>query len=270
MMGGYLGAAGTQANIAGNVVAGELGSGAVLSGNIASGAVGRFHMASGQLAGFELGSGSIVSGRIASGQVGNFHVASGQIQGLAGVGVPNVASGTLNAFNLGSGAVVSGTLASGSVGRYHLEGGAVIEPFQCGQDVSGVIAVALDSGGCTVVPAERQSGLRLPAFGVVAGMHLSGAVALVVTRGVVAVPNSGTVASGFPGRPLYVGSGGLLINQSGFMAGASSGHGAAPTAAGSGHSGALVQAVAIALSGTIYVNPGEARSGLISGLLGQY
>lgn len=140
----------------------------------------------------------------------------------------------------------------------------------CSQDVSGVIAVAWDSGSIGVVPAQRTSGLRLPAVGVVLGSHLSGALATVITRGLVTTTNSGAVASGFAGRPLYVGSGGLVINFSGFMDGASSGHGAAPTAAGSGYSGALVQPLGLAISGGVYVQLGEVRSGLLSGLLGQF
>lgn len=229
---------------AGGVGSGALGNDAVLSGNIGSGQLGRFHIASGQLAGFELGSGAIVSGRIASGQVGTGHLADG--------------------------AVTSGDVGSGQITREHLNSGTVIDFVACEQAISGIRAVAWGSGGCFVVAAERTSGLRLPAIGVVAGNFVSGDVVPVVRRGIVRIAASGTIASGFPGRNLYVGSGGLIINQSGFMAGASSGEGAAPTAAGSGYSGALVQVVGISVSGGIDVWFGEPRSGLISGLLGQY
>jgi hypothetical protein len=146
----------------------------------------------------------------------------------------------------------------------------VVDLFFCEQAMSGVLAVTWGSGGCFVVPAERNSGFRLPAIGVVAGNFVSGDLVPVVRRGVVSTANSGTIASGFPGRYLYVGSGGRIINQSGFMGGASSGHGAEPTPAGSGYSGALVQRIGVSVSGGIDVCIGEITSGLFSGFLGQY
>jgi len=207
----------------------------VRSGNLASGIIGRYHIASGQLQGFELGSGAVVSGRIASGQVGWAHIASGNIN------------------------------------RYHLESGCVIDYYACEQAVSGVIAVAWGSGGCFVVPAQRSSGLRLPSIGVVAGNFVSGDIVPVVRHGRILSSPSGTLASGFFGKFLYVGSGGLLINQSGFMEGTSSGHGAGPTAAGSGYSGSLVQRIGVSVSGGIDVLIDvNITSGLHSGFLGQY
>lgn len=140
----------------------------------------------------------------------------------------------------------------------------------CEQAVSGLIAVAWGSGGCFVVPAERASGLRSKVVGVVLGTHASGAEVTVIQNGFVRPSFSGGIASGFPGRLLYLGSGGLVINQSGFMDGASSGHGAAPTVHTSGHSGVMVVPVGVAISGGLYVQIGEARSGLLSGELGQW
>lgn len=215
-------------------------------------------------------SGSIGSGTIASGSVLNANIGSGQVQGIGGTGVPNVASGTFTGFELGSGSVVSGRIASGQLGRFHMASGCVTDLFFCEAAISGIVAVAWGSGGCFLVPAQRASGLRLPAVGVVAGNFASGANVPVIRQGLVTTALSGLIASGFPGQPLYVGSGGLIINQSGFCGGASSGQGAAPTAAGSGYSGALVQQVGVSVSGGIDVFLGEARSGLISGLLGQY
>lgn len=202
----------------GGVGAGLLGSGVVVSGNIASGQLGSIHHASGQLTGFELGSGSIVSGRIASGQIGKNHLASG--------------------------AVNSGHNASGNVityARLHLEDGKL-----AGQAISGVVAVCLGSGGQYVLPAERQSGLRLPAIGVSTTNALSGQAVSVCLLGFVPAA-SGTIASG--GGPLFVGSGGLLVNLSGFMGGTSSGPGVGS------FSGSYVQQVGLATSGGIYVLP---------------
>lgn len=261
---------GTTRHIAsGTVGQMDFGSGAVSSGHIASGQLGRFHIASGQLAGFELGSGAVVSGRIASGQIGQGHYASGSVAGLIGGGF-TVASGTFGPNDLGSGSVLSGHIASGQLGRYHFNSGTVIDFLACEQDISGVIAVAWGSGACFVVPAERKSGLRVPAIGVVAGNFASGAIVPVVRQGIVHATASGAIASGFLGGHLYLGSGGLIINQSGYMEGSSSGHGAAPTDALSGYSGALVQSLGISVSGGIDIHLKDLRSGLLSGLGSQY
>lgn len=209
-------------------------------------------------------SGVITSGLIASGQVGPFALASGSV--LSG----HVASGQVGLNHLASGAVRSGHLASGQVGRFHLTSGCVIDLIPCEEAISGVRAVAWGSGGCFVVNAQRHSGLRMPAIGVVAGNFASGDVVPVVRAGIVGYTFSGAVASGFPGQFVYVGSGGLVINQSGFMAGASSGLGAAPTPAGSGGSGYWVQRIGVSISGGLHVLPdSNLHSGLISGLLSQ-
>ena len=202
---------------------------------------------------------------------GSGDVGSGAITGQAGGGYFTIASGTIGTFDIASGAIVSGRVASGSLGRYHFSSGTVIDLYACEMALSGVRAVAWGSGGCYVVAAERTSGLRLPAIGVVAGNFVSGDVVPVVRRGIVGTASSGAIASGFPGRFLYVGSGGLIINQSGYMGGTSSGEGAAPTPAGSGYSGALVQRIGVAVSGGIDVFvDSQLTSGLLSGHLGQY
>lgn len=196
-------------------------------------------------------------------------VASGAITGQAGGGYFCVASGTLTTNDLGSGAIVSGLIASGQLGRFHFASGTVIDLFPCGQSVSGVIAVAWGSGGCFVVPAERQSGLRLPAVGVAIAAAVSGALIQVVRRGLVTTAVSGVIASGFYGQLLYVGSGGLILNQSGFHAGASSGGGPNPSVATI--SGCLVQRIGTSVSGGIDVCPDtNVTSGLLSGLLAAY
>lgn len=218
----------------------------------------------------DVAAGAVVGDDIASGSITSYEIGSGQVFGhLVGHGA-NIASGNLTTDDLAPRAVLSGNIGSGQIDRLHHNSGCVIDWLACEQALSGLRAVAWGSGGCFVVAAERTSGLRLPAIGVTVGQYVSGDVVSVVRRGLVRISFSGGIASGFPGRPLYVGSGGLVINQSGFMEGASSGHGAAPTLVGSGLSGILVQQIGVAISGGLDVQVGEARSGLISGLLGQY
>lgn len=253
----------------GGYSASTLRSGAVGSGDFAPGAVNSGDVASGSLGGMHIRDGTILEAQIGSGQVQSGDIGSGSVWGHRGT-LPHIASGSFLGTELGSGSIISGRIASGQIGRYHLANGRVSEFIACEQNISGVVAVAYGSGGCFVVPAERTSGFRVPAIGVVAGSHVSGDIVEVVKQGVLLTPSSGSVASGFFGRLLYVGSGGRLINQSGFMGGLSSGEGAAPTAAGSGYSGGLVQPVAVSISGAIEVRLGEVRSGLLSGLLGQY
>jgi len=229
----------------GAVVSGAINDAAVNSGNIASGAIGRFHLA---------------SGAIVSGQVG-----SGSIQGQAAGAVFNIASGSIGGNDIGSGAIQSGHLGSGTVVTYARN--VFIDSLPAGQPISGVIAVCLNSGGGNIVPAERGSGLRIPAIGVSIDNVLSGAICRFVRYGIVYTPNSGTVASGWAGQGsyLYLGSGGQLLNLSGFMGGASSGPGPGVL------SGTLVQRIGIPMSGAIFVNPEFVpQSGLNSGLLGVY
>lgn len=187
-----------------------------------------------------------------------------------------LAAESVRSGHVGSGAVVGNgiagkrSVASGSLDRVDQNSGCVVDYFACEEAISGVRAVAWGSGGCFLVNAQRGSGLRLPAVGVAVGNYASGAVVSVITKGLVGVAFSGGAASGFFGSYLYVGSGGLLINQSGFMGGSSSGQGAAPTPAASGYSGSMVQPVGVSVSGGLFVQVGEIRSGLLSGLLGAY
>lgn len=269
----------------GAVVAGTVGSGAIQSGNVASGSIGGNHIASGAIqsgdiasgavvgaAGAgrsiasgtvgpnDLGSGAVTSGAIASGQIGANHLASGAVTSGA------IASGQVGTNHFGSGVVLSGTIASGQLGQNHHASGlfnpVLADWFVCDETISGLKAVSIDcSGFGGIVRSERQSGLRLPAIGVTLSGAVSGTAALVVMMGPIVAGVSGMIASGFTGGNLYVGSGGLIVNQSGFMGGTSSG---APTLSGS-----LVQRIGVSISGGIFVLPGQAASGLLSGLLGQ-
>ena len=267
---GYLGTSFNAADLtSGAVGSGDLAVGAVTSGDIASGQVGSVHLRDGDILTIDVASGAIQSGQVGSGSVPGFFGTTRAIQSGT-VGVFDFGSGAVIAGAMGSGSVLSGNVASGQIGRYHFESGTVIDLVACEMALSGIRAVAWGSGGCFVVTAERTSGLRLPSIGVVAGNFVSGDVVPVVRRGMVRSASSGVIASGFFGQFLYVGSGGLIINQSGFMEGASSGQGAAPTPAGSGYSGALVQRIGVAISGGIDVFGEALTSGLISGHLSQF
>lgn len=200
-------------------------------------------------------------GQLASGSVGAGTIASGAVVGQAGGGF-NIASGSIGGFDLGNNVVLSAHIGSGQVSDFKLASGtraAGIQMwFNTAELISGVKAVALASGsGDTIVRAERQSGLRLPAIGVTVSGNVSGGAALVVMEGPVYGGVSGMLASGFNGQALYVGSGGLIVNKSGFMDGASSG---APTLSGS-----AVQMIGVAISGGIEVEPElRPQSGLVT------
>ncbi len=170
-------------------------------------------------------------------------------------------SGSAVSGSLGDGFVFSGHIASGQIGSPHFAYGSfvprIVYWFTAGETISGVKVVAFGSGaGDVAVRAERQSGLRLPAFGVSISGNVSGSPFQAVLLGAVTTAASGMLASGFHGRILYLGSGGLLVNQSGFMGGASSGD---PFLSGS-----AVQSVGFAISGGIFVQVGELRSGLLT------
>jgi hypothetical protein len=143
--------------------------------------VGRFHVASGQFAGFELGSGAVVSGRVASGQIGfghlanasvqsgtvasgivfgmhlfspaalSGHIGSGAVVGQAGGGFFNIASGTITTNDLASGAVNSGQIASGQITNFKMASGAILSGHIGNQ---AVVSGSVASG--TLVSFVRQ------------------------------------------------------------------------------------------------------------------
>ena len=128
----------------------------------------------------------------------------------------------------------------------------LFDSFVFQEQCSGFKAVCIASGG-RVVRAQRASGLRLPAIGVTSGLVNSGATGRVFYLG--GVGRTGTLAqnsglnngiSGFQGLPLYVGSGGNIVNLSG-MLGTSSG--------AAFLSGDMQQQIGIAISGGIFVMP---------------
>ena len=121
------------------------------------------------------------------------------------------------------------------------------------EQCSGIKAVCIASGS-RIVRAQRASGLRLPAIGVTNGNVSSGSTGLVYYLG--GVGRTGTLAqnsglnngiSGFQGQPLYVGSGGNIVNQSGFWVG---GVQQPPFLSGN-----MQQQIGIAISGGIFVMP---------------
>ena len=121
------------------------------------------------------------------------------------------------------------------------------------EQCSGIKAVCIASGS-RIVRAQRASGLRLPAIGVTSGLVNSGAIGAVyylggVGRTTTLAQNSGlnNGISGFQGLPLYVGSGGNIVNQSGFWVG-----GVQQPAFLSGD---MQQQIGIAISGGIFVMP---------------
>jgi hypothetical protein len=170
-----------------------------------------------------LGSGAVLSGNIGSGQIAGFGKS-----GLANARM--IASGSVGGFDLSDASVNSGQLNSFTVARIHLASGTrgfgTEYDFFTAEPISGLKAVALiadTSLNMRIVRAERQSGLRLPAIGVTISGATSGNSCTVVTQGFIAEGVSGMIASGTAGRILYVGSGGLIVNTSGFAGGASSG-----------------------------------------------
>src|SRR5437773_1957062 len=68
------------------------------------------------------------------------------------------------------GTLLSGSLASGNTVTYSRN--VIDDTKLAGNAISGVTAVCLGSGGQYVLPAERQSGLRLPAFAVSGGIYV--------------------------------------------------------------------------------------------------
>jgi hypothetical protein len=191
--------------------------------------------------------------------------AIGQVISASGIFLygGGLGSGNVNSEHLGSGAVLSGAIASGQIGTNHISSGSRIsfaenlsfDDAETTELISGIKAVAFASGGFPKIAlAERASGFLLPAIGVTRSGAASGQTCVVVRYGRVLSSASGMIASGFHGFALYVGSGGLLVNRSGFMGGASSG---APF-----FSGNMQQIIGYAVSGGVFVDPGVVgRSG---------
>jgi hypothetical protein len=268
------GAVGSPHLSIGSVISGHIGNSAVTSGNIASGAVGSPHIAADSILSGHIGDNTIVSGNVAANAVTSGNIASGA------VGSPHLAIGSVISGHIGNNAVTSGNIASGAVGSPHIAANSIVsghitsgtqisysrnlkDIFDCAELISGVKAVAIGSGtgaqgNLPIVRAERASGLRLPAIGVTISGNLSGQTCEVVLYGTVITSASGMIASGFPGKLMYVGSGGMIISLSG-MTGVSSG-----AAFVSGH---YQQAIGIAISGGVFVQPSTTitRSGFSQG-----
>jgi len=95
----------------------------------------------------------------------------------------------------------------------------------------------------------------LPVIGVVASGWLSGDPALVITRGPIRVPVAGLDGtwSGMGGRPLFAGSGGMVVTFSGML------------------SGMGYQRLGVAFSGGIFVSPDVSiTSGAVSTPAGNF
>ena len=207
-------------------ISGRLASGNVQSGHLASGFVNTLVQS--------------ISGRLDSGAVLLGHLASGLVSGL-------MLSGSV-----GSGQIASGHLASGLLANLGSQAAAASVAqlkisIPTAELISGTKAVAFAQGTYAIVRAERASGLRLPAIGITVSGGSSGEMVDVVCFGLVPSAASGMVASGWHGRLLFAGSGGLLVNSSGFNGGASSGVRAL--------SGNLSQVIGFSVSGGVFVQP---------------
>ena len=248
----------------------QIGSGAVLSGNIGSGQIASGHLASGLLS--IIDNSIILSGRIGSGAVNGF----GQ-SGLPSAG-RMVASGSIGGFDIANVAIASGHLEVNQISRRHLFAGDAAPGFGAttawgtaigpnnlfagqGQMSGGAVALSTNASGFLVaVLAERQSGLRLPAIGVLVSGAVSGGNCLVITHGF--VPDSFMIASGYVGQLLYVGSGGHIVTQSG------------DTGLASGPlqiSGSVIQRIGVRVSGGMLVMPDMAiTSGITTTAQGNF
>jgi hypothetical protein len=281
--GAIFGQAGPGAfNIAsGTITTNDLGSGAIVSGLIASGQVGRNAISSGAVTSGRLGVGgtptganflrddfswAAAGGGLSSGAVGSGFIVSGAVQGQFGT-VDMIVSGTIGPNDLGSGAVASGNINSGNIITYARN--IMDDSWVAGEAVSGLRAVCMISGDI-IVNAQRSSGLRLPAVGVAIDNAVSGGTLRWITFGRL-YPKTGAGGamsgygfSGFDGQPVWVGSGGTLINLSGF-----NGDGGLTV----GVSGTFTQRVGFSISGGLYVDmdatvTSGADLGSVSGFVG--
>jgi hypothetical protein len=230
----------------------------VRSGAIPSGEIGPSHFARQTLLSGNFSSGllrlvDLLGDQIQSGNIGNRQINSGHFSSNFIVTSSMVASGQIDP----------------SVDFAQTAGLNTNQPlcdlFVFQEQCSGIKAVCIASGS-RIVRAQRASGLRLPAIGVTNGNVSSGSTGLVYYLG--GVGRTGTLAqnsglnngiSGFQGLPLYVGSGGNIVNLSG-MRGVSSG----PAFL----SGNMQQQIGIAISGGIFVMPSPriTRSGFLGTL----
>lgn len=154
----------------------------------------------------------VLSGNIGSGQIGSGLLASGSVAGQ-GQGVFIIASGSLGNKDIASGGVWSGNIGSGLLAE--LVG--LTRPTA--EAISGFMAVCLGSGEVLLL-ANAASGLRLPAIGVVNANAASGDTVTAYRAGN-QYTNLCSGWSGFVGKTLYAGSGGMVIGQSGLLSGMS-------------------------------------------------
>lgn len=185
-------------------------------------------------------SGWFNSGGLQSGDIWQpiaFSILSGAVQLAVAAQLPFV-----------PGVLLSGDIGSGQVSTFHFASGSAVPElvawYMTCELISGVKAVAFVSGeGDRIVRAEQGSGLRMPAIGVVYSGGVSGTLVAVCLRGKVTSSASGMMASGFQTRGMFVGSGGICINNSGHFG------------TGAFNSGNHVQWLGQSISGGIYVNP---------------
>jgi hypothetical protein len=218
---------------------------AVNSGHIPSGEIGPSHFARETLLSGNFSSGllrlvDLLGDPIRSGNIGDRQINSGHFSSNFIVTSSMVGSGSIDP-------AVDFAQTAGLNTNFPLSDSFIFQE-QC----SGIKAVCITSGG-RISRAQRASGLRLPAIGVTSGNVNSGSTGRVFYLG--GVGRTGTLAqnsglnngiSGFQGQPLYVGSGGNIVNLSG-MLGTSSG--------AAFLSGNMQQQIGIAISGGIFVMP---------------
>ena len=231
---------------------------AVNSGHIPSGEIGPFHFARETLRSGNFSSGlfrlvDLLGDQIQSGNIGDRQINSGHFSSNFIVTSSMVASGSVDPS-------VDFAQTAGLNTNFPL-----FDSFVFQEQCSGIKAVCITSGG-RISRAQRASGLRLPAIGVTSGTVNSGSIGKVfyfgeVRKSATLAVNSGinNGISGFQGLPLYVGSGGNIVNLSG-MLGTSSG--------AAFLSGNMQQQIGIAISGGIFVMPSPriTRSGFLGTL----
>ena len=221
---------------------------------------------------------SVRSGAIPTGEIGPSHFARETLRsGNFSSGLfrlQDLLGDPIRSGNIGDRQINSGHFSSNFIVTSSMVGSGSLDPstnfaqtaglntnqpffdyFRAGELISGGIRAVCIASGSLIRRAECGSGLRLPAIGVVYSGILSGQTGIIYTFGNVRVPgltlaqssglNNGI--SGFQGQPLYVGSGGRIVNQSGFWVG---GVQQPPFLSGN-----MQQQIGIAISGGIFVMP---------------